>query len=271
MAYAHFVEEHFLTGPVAGGVGDPISEPTLAVTDQGDGTGATATITGSDVGTTNTVYTQAFDGELGSDTWTSQGSRSGNGTIDMTLTTGHYLAYVVSSDGSQTQASNVVYFVVTSATESVYYQCLTGTRSRVQAVSLSGIENANIVAKKMPHPRLFSDDGSISLPCVLITPPGDRQPANEGTNLEDDVHYRVLVTVVSPDNQERTIAANLSRDLLWMQQISRAFRQQRLPGVDEVVTCRVQPGEAYVPAAWRNNYAVSARVLEFIAREPRGI
>ncbi|HEV3006159.1 MAG TPA: hypothetical protein VGX78_16945 [Pirellulales bacterium] len=86
-------------GPITGG-GSPPSKPTLTLTDKGDGTGATAAISGSDPGTTNTVYTASSPCVVGSVPRTAAGSRTGDGTLSLALSPGWYIAYCVSSSGS---------------------------------------------------------------------------------------------------------------------------------------------------------------------------
>ena len=62
----------------------------LAIADNGDGTGGVATVTGS-VGALTTVYYATFSGSMGSLTWTSAGSRTGDGTLALSLPVGYYL------------------------------------------------------------------------------------------------------------------------------------------------------------------------------------
>jgi|GEM_PF-3866914 len=82
-------------GPTSGTPTTPPASPTLALVDKADGSGAVATISGSTPGATNTVYTASWGG-VGTLTWTARGSRAGNGTVDLSLPPGIYLAYVVS-------------------------------------------------------------------------------------------------------------------------------------------------------------------------------
>lgn len=71
----------------------PTTVPTLAIVQ--DGVGITATISGSDSGTTNTLYGQ----KVGETTWTSYGSRAEDGDIDVaTLADGNYW-FIVESFG----------------------------------------------------------------------------------------------------------------------------------------------------------------------------
>ena len=88
------------------------STPSLSVTDAGDGTGATATVSGSDGVTTNTVYTTAW----GAAAWTSGGARSGDGTVSLSLGNGRYFAYCVSAYGTAAAVSVPVLFAVTDGT-----------------------------------------------------------------------------------------------------------------------------------------------------------
>ena len=248
------------------------STPTLAVADQADGTGATATVTNSDAGSTNTIYTQAFSGALGTGTWTNSGSRSGDGTVDLSLSTGHYLAICISTDTGGATSSTPVYFVVTSAaTESVWYQCLVAAQARVQAATLSGIANSSVIVKKQELHRLIRQPDGITLPAVIITPLRETMRPTEGVTTFDDVGYGVLVTTVAADNQEATVAANLNRDTLWRQQIARAFRNQRLSGVDEIINAWVEPADFIQLPAWASGLLVSSLAVRFVSRETRGL
>jgi hypothetical protein len=89
--------------------GDAPTVPTLTMTDQADGTGATATVSGSDDGTTNTVYTAPY----GSSTWTSQGSVAGDGTVDCALDVGLYWARAESDLGGESSFTAPVALNVT--------------------------------------------------------------------------------------------------------------------------------------------------------------
>lgn len=74
----------------------PPNTPTLTVADNGNGTGATATISGSSAGSSNTVEVSKIgvDGAL---TQTAFGPRTGDGTVALSLSDGPYVATVTSS------------------------------------------------------------------------------------------------------------------------------------------------------------------------------
>lgn len=96
------------------GGGSPPATPVLSVVDQRDGTGATATISGADVGATETVYVAALAGTPGNLGFASVGSRSGDGDVDLALADGAYIAYCLSTlAGLVSAPSNEVGFRVT--------------------------------------------------------------------------------------------------------------------------------------------------------------
>lgn len=101
--------------PSGGGGGGPIDPCTLAVADLANGTGATATITLSDNGSvTNEVYVGLWTGES-SLNFEVEGTRTGNGTVSLTLAVGNYFAYVLSEDDDAYAVSNFVFFRVTNS------------------------------------------------------------------------------------------------------------------------------------------------------------
>ena len=72
--------------------------PTISVVDQEDGTGATLTISGSDAGSSNEAFVSTWAGITGSiGPWTSAGTNTGDGTIDLSLSDGYHWVYVTST------------------------------------------------------------------------------------------------------------------------------------------------------------------------------
>lgn len=82
----------------SGGGGSPPATPSLSVADNGDGTGAVATISGSTAGASNTVQAVSLSAS-GSVSWTDFGPRTGDGTQALALSDGRYLAIAVSAAG----------------------------------------------------------------------------------------------------------------------------------------------------------------------------
>lgn len=249
--------------------GASLDTPTLSIADNEDGTGAVATVADATVGTTNTVYYQTFVGQVGSGAWTNGGSRTGNGTVSLSLSTGHYLAHVKSVSGDSAAASAVSYFVVTSTTEAISYQCLTAAQTRIRALTLDDVASASIVVKKLPLERVKRND-TLTLPMILITPARETTPES-GVTTHDDYGHGVMVTIIDDDNQESTLAANLNKYQLWREKIMHAFRNQRLAGVSSVHTARIEPHDPVIPPAWRAGLFASALLIRFMSRETRGM
>lgn len=152
---------------------------------------------------------------------------------------------------------------------SVYYQCLTAVQSAIQNIGLSGVADASVVVKKLPLERVKTTDG-LDWPVVLITPQRSVLNPAAGDNVNDDVVYHVLVTLLDDDNQESTLAANLGTYMLWLQQIRIVFHNKILTGVSTVYGCTVEPAQVVLPAAWAQNLWASALLLKFSSRENRG-
>jgi hypothetical protein len=130
----------------------------------------------------------------------------------------------------------------------------------------------SIVVHKIPLERAYArKEDPLQLPCIIITPPRLTASATAGVNTSDDYGKPCLVTMVMSDRQEPTLQLNLSPMSMWQQIVMRAFQNQRLPGVSEVVICHVEPAEAVIPVAWGRQVLASAVLLRFTSREPRGL
>lgn len=250
-----------------------LATPTLLVRDNADGT-VTATISGSTAGTTNTLYSQAIDGQLGGSNWTAAGDRSGDGSITVAAATGYYWWYVGSLLPPDGVVSNLVYQNVAASSDSVHLQCLKGVQAVIQSLALAGVVNSSVVIKKLALDRILGSlkQGRLGvvLPCVLLLPEAEEQDSAKGLNALDDIVYPVLALLVLPDNQEPTLAANLPTNLQWRQKLNRAFRQQRLTGASTIVDATVTPRIIADPQDWAAGFYVTALSFRFLSREPRG-
>ncbi len=255
-----------------------INRPTLSIADNADGTGGVATISGATAGTIQDVFAQKVDGDLGTNTWEMVGTRTSDGTVNVTPTaglTGYYWWHCESTDESdsgsdsggaddETVISNLVYQNLTSGSEAVMEQCLTGVQSRIQGLSLLDIPNANIVIHKA------AEESKVPKPAVIISPAGpETMVPTAGTNVRDDVGYPVFVGIVAADNRDQT--TDRAKYLKWREQIARAFRNQHLPGVTEVYTMQIETRDVVSPSWFTNNLFVSSMVIRCVSREVRGI
>ena len=222
-----------------------------------DGT-ATATISGSSDGATNTVYYMEVGGS-----WGSGGSRSGNGDVELDINDGYYWAYVESVLNSQEACSAPDYFGVSSSSESVYVAIQAAVVAAIKALSLSSI-GTNVTSRKMMHDRNLS-----SKPVVVVAPSrADQAPPLGGTNISDDIIYSVGVGIVDDDTQQVT-DDDLPELTLWREQVRKAFHNKRLAGVTSVYNVTVTPGAVSDFAAWQGNKNETLLVLNVYSREQR--
>lgn len=149
--------------------------------------------------------------------------------------------------------------------DSVYKQILDAVQVGIVALSLTDIADANVVVQK--H-AIGARKGDLpGLPGVVIVP-GRTKTISGGTNERDDITYPVVVGTIQASNTDNT--SDMNRMLQWHEDISSAFREQRLGAVTSVYTCKVQPLESFARPEWLRGYDVGGMVLNFISREARG-
>lgn len=241
----------------------PLTAPTLAVTDAADGGGGTATLTGGDSGATNTLYYQAVDGDFGGSTWTSAGSRTGAGTITIALSgPGHFWWYVSSTLLTETTPSNFVYQAITDGEEAVLTRAIDAIVARLILLNLDEIGSK-------VYARPLMDDLSIQWPCAVVVREPTPQQYRGGTNTRDDIGYPIQVLFKVRD--QLTPTSPVETYDLWRQSAERAFRFQRLPGIDECVTCEIEPLKILdekIEPLYAN--VVSGFTIRVVTREVRG-
>jgi hypothetical protein len=232
---------------------------TLQITDNGDATGL-ATISGSTGGSTNTLYRAAWSASTGQVSWVSHGSRVGDGTIALT---GEGIWIWKLENSVATDAEVTFQGISDTSSDSVMNRVMTAVVTAIEALSLSGVTNANI--KKQWRPRLAEDD-TAPLITVCPAPLPELMPSHlTGT---DHIGYPVLVSILDHNNDDLDL--NLQRNLLWRERIVSEFRHQGLSSVAEVLTCTVEHQAVINPSWYEKGVWYSAFVLRYLARVPRG-
>ena len=254
----------------------PISTPTLTVTDVEDGATATATIASGTAGATNTVSVVRWGGNPQFTSWTSGGSRSGNGNVTLTIPKGYYWAKCESVSGSESVTSNLVYFAITNDDDAVHQQIVDATLERLQGMTFT---DARLPAGRLTADRIIHqaslDTANIGMPAIIVLVPRQGTQEDRGTNETDDIRYPVMIFVIEREARQST--EPLPRLLKWKEQIARAFRWSRLTGVTsgEVYKCQVSDDHVINPERWSSDPAYahvdSALMLWFTSREPRGV
>jgi hypothetical protein len=231
----------------------------LAISDNGNGTGGVATVTGTG-GASVTVYSAAFAGVMGSLPLVAQGIGTGDGSLAVNPGTGYYLWLAQTA----TLTSNLVYQNLSDLVQAVNYRCMTGTLAQLQALALSGIAGGDIQTMWM---RDYASWRS-NYPGIAISPMGREEQPGILTGM-DDITYPVEVAIL--DNGIDQPSLDIATRELWRQKIFRTFRHQRLPGVPEIITTDVTPDWVVRPEqGQRIGPFTSGLLLRFRSREVRG-
>ena len=235
---------------------------TLTVTDNQDGTGGVATIAGSNGGTVSLYYLTYLGLQQGY-SWVLYGTRTGDGTIAVSLAVGLYFWYC--TDSANNVSTLVFQQLSNTGLQSVHYRSMLAVQTRIQGLGLSGLASNKVVIQWLP--RVWDDIDNLALPLVMIAPLGkEGQPGI--LNNRDDIDYPIVVAIV--DRQNEDYQANLQRNTRWREQIFRALRHQRLLGVPEIITTDVEPDFVINPEIFNKNLWYSALLTKPRSREARG-
>jgi hypothetical protein len=248
-------------GPLSGGsTPTPPAVPTLAIADSANGTQAVATISASTTGSTNVVQVQSTS-VIGA-AWTNAGSRSGNGTVTLTLTRGYYWGRVASTKDGLTSYSNNVYFVVSAADDAILTTILEALQAKVQSLLLSGVAGSSIIIRKLPY------DEDVTKPAVVICPYQESLSPNDGTNERDDINYRVSIVLMRASNRDLT--SNMNWLALARERIRKSIHNQPLTaaGVDRWIAT-IEPGTIYIPQSFQQNIDCGYLIARVVSREDR--
>jgi hypothetical protein len=265
----------------------------LTVTDNADATGATAYV--SDVGSSAgvTLYRQPIDGEVGSAAaWAIGGTRTGPGPIaDTGATKGFYWWYATSRDSGTAASlltedlldiqmedgellesenmdkdlSNVVLQQVSDGNDAVQERILAAVHARASVLLAGRTHIDAVVRQKMPF------DLNLGMKSIVVTCFEQTETDEEswGTANFDGVGRPVHVLFI--DNQAHDEDdGEEALDHKDRELIRRGFHGQRLPGVNEVMRCTVEPGQVMLLDANKTEYLFSGYVIRPVAKEPRG-
>lgn len=180
--------------------------------------------------------------------------------------------FVDGTDGTVTATVNTTQQGGPAQTYAPHYKCQLAIACGLASLGLEGIEPANIVIVKQPLSDIAMEQEIVSsYPMILISPWGQEgMDISQGTNLQDDVEYPCLVSIVAAP--ETDLQQNHNRYLLWRHYAFTAFRNQALIFIDgsRSMTCRAEPSSITLPQAWTEGLYFSALILRCVIREPRG-
>jgi hypothetical protein len=222
---------------------------TLSVTDNQNST-ATAAITGSDSGSSNTVYAAPVSQGPAPVSWAGVGSRTGDGTVTIsTLNPALYYFYALASSvsGSPAAAPPMIQSVSASAL-AVQDQVEAAILARIQTLTLAagpGGQPPAIPASRMVRLSDLTTETlgapGLTYPCVVVAPAHKLGESQEGSNnTTDNIGFPVWVVILHRTSaREPVVSATIK---IWRQQIYSAIRWQTLQGVSSNLIVKPEPG-----------------------------
>lgn len=243
---------------------------TLTVTDNADGSGVHASIAGSAPGSTNTFFYQlAPQLTFAPLTWVNAGNITGDGTLAIALNPGYGFFYVQNTDGSVVSVSNIVYSQISWNTDSVLYRVLTAAQAQLQTVVFSGLASSQIQVRYLPR-ALEQIDWTVNgkaQPLMCIAPVGQQLAPQYLTGLDEEDEPFTVATIVP---QNANYNANLRQNTLWRQQVNRRLRNQRLPGIPEMMWVEQLPSALFDQSAFNHLWFLGLSLFRAKTRSTRG-
>lgn len=222
------------------------------------GTGGVFTITGSGGGAV-TVWVSRFHGANGTRTFSSAGTRTGDGSVTWGGSIGCYIAHAVSVIGASVVMSPPIAFRVSDGTLSLYERVLVAIREYIMSLALPGVAtdpDKHVIAKMGAKLQEVLRTGQ---ECVYYIPTAE---SFEGA---DNAYSTVAlpVNVIFMTKAGNSLRAGLSQILIAREDANLSFGAAPLSDVPEVYDVGVKPGVVTDPNQWASGYDVS--VLQFIA------
>lgn len=229
----------------------------------GSPTGVVVTVAGSTGGTVS-VRAAKVDEALSIGTWSAVGSRTGNGTVSVSLAEGFW--FFVAIDG--TDVSAIVRCPVTDGQTAVATRCRAAIRATLATLSPTTTCCANLYEQWDDTGDGF-DVTNVDYPAVVLTTAKQQDGISYYGNMLDGWARPTALLLL--DNNDPKDPRNLAAYELWRQNITRAFVHQRLSGVPEVRWCDVEPLKTAESYRDRFQLMVSSLVVRVNTREIRGL
>lgn len=256
-------------GPITGGSSPPPTPTLSQPTDNGDGTGATASISGSQAGSTNTVQVAPWSGPGSQLNWTTAATRTGDGSVSVALTDGFYVARCWSTVGGlPSLVSDEPVFQVTGGASylSVHEALANKIATTIQSflgTTIVGPATSSVRIRKFPSYIDFTattptpPDKNWTLPAILVVYWDQEEVDLFGPpNNRDDIWYPLTVCYLQSVQGQQVPAEALAGNILrWREVVERYFTHVRGWGAPFGVTangntyqfhdCRPKPGAIF--------------------------
>jgi hypothetical protein len=242
---------------------------TLTLADQGDGSGILATAAGSDAGQAVTVYAQAVDPAFPAQAWAQAGTRTGNGTVALTLVAGYYFVYAAGVVSAAAALSPVVYGRASNGSEDPHEACVNAVVARLRLLTFNGTAASpgGIPASRIYDYLTGGEQYQGYYPYLSVWP-GDERVVPFSDRGE---RYVLPVELAFFDEVTGSLVEQRRKVLRWRREIEQAFSMQQLPGVSAVFLGTAKPGRLYGPELSGRGRMVSRLALLFDTYLLRGL
>jgi hypothetical protein len=242
----------------------PLVAPSLTVADAQNAGGFTATLTGGDPASVNTLYRSQMTGNVGVMAQTSAGSRTGPGTITGTAAVGFYVWQVQSVLAGEQSWSSPYYQRVSNSADSLHEQLQQDAEARIKSLALPTIGD------KVRRLKLPAGARNVDLPspaCILLTFDQEEDYRATGTNGHDDTSLPLHVVILTGDLNTPKPDSTIT---ICRQLVRRAFREYR-SSVPGHYRTDIERGIVLAQAAEGKSLEGSSLLLKFYVRESRGL
>ena len=155
--------------------------------------------------------------------------------------------------------------------DSILGELLEESVTAAQGLTLTGVSSSSIVQVAGLTATTLGNQIP-TRPCVIFAPFGSEDiPDGGGTNLRDDIAYRVACVILDAANNDHT-AATLDARYLWRETLIDHFIHNRMSvTISNAVlydqTLELQP--VVNLGAWAKNWFLSAFIIKFVVRKTR--
>ena len=240
----------------------------LTYVDDNDGTGGVLTVSGSSVGSVNTIYVSEYTGGENGRAFRVLGDRVGDGTVPYVVAkSGPFLAHVVSNAAGVVSFSEPKVFRAADGVDALHHRVAAAFREMVLSMALPGVStdpDAHLVCKIGARIQDLLDEDK---QCVYYIP--TQESISYMDNSFDTMEFPVNVVIAKESGQDlvkgfrETLKA---RELThWM------FGAIPIPDLPEVHTVDYRPGVINDASQWAQKYEVMVMTLVAISEQGGGI
>ncbi len=233
--------------------------------------GVVATIAGSGGASTNAMFYMRVDAGQTFTTWQTAGTRTGDGTVAITLNTGIYWFRCDNTSGGSTVTMNFVLLGVTDGLKAVHERIIAGIvaglPTLIAAGKIPGIGSAQRIVDMTELDFTKMDFPALAV-CTQLSASAPAEQQLGGSNLRDDIGFATYVVFL--DNPGGKYVEARPSFLLARQNIFRWFRQQHLAGVADVYNCKPEPGPVLEIKRDSLAWVGTTLLLRHLVRDIRG-